>query len=88
MPSGNCFPADDEALVTAQLHIRRPLRARSSLTRHLACPKHLGRRKLVRRSALERWERLNEKGSFDGMAPRRGPRLQRTIAGGDGQYPG
>jgi excisionase family DNA binding protein len=28
---------------------------------------HMGRRKLVRRSALERWKRLNEKGSVDGM---------------------
>lgn len=28
---------------------------------------HMGRRKLVRRSALERWKRLNEKGSIDGM---------------------
>ena len=30
---------------------------------------HMGRRKLVRRSALERWKRLNEKGTFDGMIP-------------------
>ena len=30
---------------------------------------HMGRRKLVRRSALERWKRLNEKGSVDGMMP-------------------
>lgn len=30
---------------------------------------HMGRRKLVRRSALERWKRLNEKGSLDGMMP-------------------
>jgi hypothetical protein len=28
---------------------------------------HMGRRKLVRRSALERWKRANEKGSFDAM---------------------
>jgi excisionase family DNA binding protein len=27
----------------------------------------MGRRKLVRRSALERWKRLNEKGSVDVM---------------------
>jgi len=30
---------------------------------------HMGRRKLVRRSALERWKRANEKGSFDAMIP-------------------
>jgi excisionase family DNA binding protein len=30
---------------------------------------HMGRRKLIRRSALERWKRLNEKGSFDDMIP-------------------
>lgn len=28
---------------------------------------HMGRRRLVRRSALERWKQLNEKGSFDDM---------------------
>jgi excisionase family DNA binding protein len=28
---------------------------------------HMGRRRLIRRSALERWKRLNEKGSFDDM---------------------
>ena len=28
---------------------------------------HMGRRKLIRRSALERWKRLNEKGAIDGM---------------------
>ena len=28
---------------------------------------HMGRRKLVRRSALERWKRDNEKGASDGM---------------------
>lgn len=30
---------------------------------------HMGRRKLIRRSALERWKRLNEKSSFDAMMP-------------------
>jgi len=30
---------------------------------------HMGRRKLVRRSALERWKRANEQGSFDAMMP-------------------
>jgi len=30
---------------------------------------HMGRRKLVRRSALERWKRQNERGSVDGMIP-------------------
>jgi len=30
---------------------------------------HMGRRKLVRRSALERWKRANEKGSFDDIIP-------------------
>jgi hypothetical protein len=30
---------------------------------------HMGRRKLVRRTALELWKRANEKGSFDGMMP-------------------
>jgi hypothetical protein len=29
----------------------------------------MGRRKLVRRSALERWKRANEKGSIDDMIP-------------------
>jgi len=29
----------------------------------------MGRRTLVRRSALERWKRANEKGSFDAMIP-------------------
>jgi excisionase family DNA binding protein len=29
----------------------------------------MGRRTLVRRSALERWKRVNEKGSLDGMMP-------------------
>ena len=29
----------------------------------------MGRRVLVRRSALERWKRLNEKGPLDGMMP-------------------
>jgi hypothetical protein len=28
---------------------------------------HMGRRKLVRRSALERWKRQNERGSCDGI---------------------
>jgi excisionase family DNA binding protein len=28
---------------------------------------HMGRRKLIRRSALEQWKRLNEKGAIDGM---------------------
>jgi excisionase family DNA binding protein len=28
---------------------------------------HMGRRRLVRRSALERWKRLNERGAIDGM---------------------
>jgi excisionase family DNA binding protein len=28
---------------------------------------HMGRRRLIRRSALERWKRANEKGSFDDM---------------------
>jgi excisionase family DNA binding protein len=28
---------------------------------------HMGRRKLIRRSSLERWKRLNEKGAIDGM---------------------
>jgi hypothetical protein len=28
---------------------------------------HMGRRKLIRRSALERWKRLNEKGAIDDM---------------------
>ena len=30
---------------------------------------HMGRRKLVRRSALERWKRANEKGSIDDVIP-------------------
>jgi len=30
---------------------------------------HMGRRKLVRRSALERWKRANERGAFDAMMP-------------------
>ena len=30
---------------------------------------HMGRRKLVRRSALERWKTTNEKGAVDGMIP-------------------
>jgi excisionase family DNA binding protein len=30
---------------------------------------HMGRRKLVRRSALERWKRANERGVRDGMMP-------------------
>jgi len=30
---------------------------------------HMGRRKLVRRSALERWKRVNEKSAFDVMMP-------------------
>lgn len=30
---------------------------------------HMGRRRLVRRSALEQWKRVNEKGSFDVMMP-------------------
>lgn len=30
---------------------------------------HMGRRKLVRRSALERWKRVNERGSIDAMIP-------------------
>ncbi len=28
---------------------------------------HMGRRKLIRRSALERWKRSNERGANDGM---------------------
>lgn len=28
---------------------------------------HMGRRRLARRSTLERWKRSNEKGSFDDM---------------------
>jgi hypothetical protein len=28
---------------------------------------HMGRRKLVRRSALERWKQLNENGAIDGI---------------------
>lgn len=28
---------------------------------------HMGRRKLIRRSALERWKRANERGAFDDM---------------------
>jgi excisionase family DNA binding protein len=30
---------------------------------------HMGRRRLVRRSALERWKMANEKGSLDPMMP-------------------
>jgi hypothetical protein len=30
---------------------------------------HLGRRKVVRRSTLERWKRANERGAFDAMMP-------------------
>lgn len=30
---------------------------------------HMGRRKLIRRSALERWKRMNEQGSLDAMMP-------------------
>ena len=30
---------------------------------------HMGRRSLVRRSALERWKRQNERGSVDAMIP-------------------
>lgn len=30
---------------------------------------HMGRRKIVRRSALEMWKRANEKASFDAMMP-------------------
>lgn len=30
---------------------------------------HMGRRKLVRRSALERWKTQNERGSCDGIIP-------------------
>jgi len=30
---------------------------------------HMGRRKLVRRSALEGWKRANERASFDAMIP-------------------
>jgi len=29
----------------------------------------MGRRKLIRRSALERWKRANERGAFDAMIP-------------------
>ena len=28
---------------------------------------HMGRRKLIRRSALEKWKTANERNSFDGM---------------------
>ena len=30
---------------------------------------HLGRRRVVRRSTLERWKRMNEQGAFDAMMP-------------------
>jgi hypothetical protein len=31
---------------------------------------HMGRRKLIRRSALEQWETDNERKPFDGMMPK------------------
>ena len=31
---------------------------------------HMGRRKLIRRSALEQWKTANERNSFDGMMPK------------------
>lgn len=31
---------------------------------------HMGRRKLIRRSALEKWKSENERNSFDGMMPK------------------
>lgn len=39
---------------------------------------HMGRRKLIRRSALERWKRANEKGSFGDMIS---PSLEVDAAG-------
>jgi excisionase family DNA binding protein len=37
----------------------------------------MGRRRLIRRSALERWKRANEKGSFDDMIS---PSLEVDVA--------
>ena len=31
---------------------------------------HMGRRKLIRRSAFEQWKTANERNSFDGMMPK------------------
>lgn len=31
---------------------------------------HMGRRKLIRRSALEQWKTANERSSFNGMIPK------------------
>ena len=31
---------------------------------------HMGRRKLIRQSALEQWKTANERNSFDGMMPK------------------
>ena len=65
----------DEVLTVAEVaaelrcskaHVHNAINGKVAGVSPLPCI-HMGRRRLVRRSALERWKRFNEKGAIDGM---------------------
>ncbi len=71
------MPVQDEVLTVAEVaqelrcskaHVHNAINGKVTGVSPLPAI-HMGRRKLVRRSALERWKRLNEKGAFDDMIP-------------------
>jgi len=71
------MPVQDEVLTVAEVaaelrcskaHVHNAINAKLVGVSPLPAI-HMGRRKLVRRSALERWKRANETGSVDAMMP-------------------
>lgn len=69
------MPNQDEVLTVAEVaaelkcskaHVHNAINAKLAGVSPLPAI-HMGRRKLVRRSALERWKRANERGARDGM---------------------
>jgi excisionase family DNA binding protein len=68
-------PAHDELLTVAEVaselrcskaHVHNAINGKVAGVSLLPAI-HMGRRKLIRRSALERWKQLNEKSTIDGM---------------------
>lgn len=71
------MPVEDEIMTVAEVarelrcskaHVHNAIKGKlAGVTPLPAIP--MGRRKLVRRSALERWKRANERGADDAMMP-------------------
>ncbi len=71
------MPVQDEVLTVAEVaaelkcskaHVHNAINAKVAGVSPLPAI-HMGRRKLVRRSALERWKRANERSSVNAMMP-------------------